>query len=224
LSEQLETENKTNAKRAIELRLDLERVKEKQTLIQEENKLLLEKSERDPLTKLPNRDKLNDYSELAFTRAYQNGTSLGIEIFDIDCFKQYNDTYGHQAGDKCLKRIAQLLLSLIDKGIFCARYGGDEFIIIYENMTDDEILKIARKLQQDVIELNLKLKNSTVHPTVTISQGIRNSVPGKGNKIWDYFYVADMSMYQVKRTSKNDIRLVHKPVSQQGNEAQELNN
>jgi diguanylate cyclase (GGDEF)-like protein len=103
----------------------------------------------------------------------------------------------------------------MDKGIFCARYGGDEFIIIYENMTDEEILKIARKLQQDVIGLDLKLKNSTVHPTVTISQGIRNSVPVKENKIWDYFYVADMSMYQVKRACKNDIRLVHKPDLQQ---------
>lgn len=213
LSEQLEVENRTNAKKTIELRLELERIMEKQNLIQEENKLLLEKSEKDPLTKLPNREKLNNYSEIAFNKAFQNKTSLGIEIFDIDCFKQYNDTYGHQAGDKCLKKIAQLLHSLMDKGIFCARYGGDEFIIIYENMTDDEILGIAQKLQQDLIGLKLINKNSTVYPHVTISQGIRNSVPKEGNKIWDYFYAADMSLYHVKRAQKNDIRLVHKAIS-----------
>jgi diguanylate cyclase (GGDEF)-like protein len=212
MSEQLEFENKTVAKRSIELRMDLERVKEKQTLIQEENKILLEKSERDPLTKLPNRDKLNDYSEIAFERAYQNGTTLAIEIFDIDYFKQFNDTYGHQAGDKCLKKIAQLLHNLMEDGIFCARYGGDEFILIYENKSDEEILMIARKLQQDVIALNLKNTNSTVYPVVTISQGIRNSVPKHGNKIWDYFYIADMAMYQVKHTNKNDISLVHKAI------------
>jgi diguanylate cyclase (GGDEF)-like protein len=213
LTEQLDEENKAIAKRAIELRMDLEKVREKQLLIQEENKILLEKSQRDPLTKLPNRDKLNEYSEIAFERALQYGTNLAIEIFDIDYFKQYNDTYGHQAGDKCLKAIAKLLHSLIEKDIFCARYGGDEFIIIYENMTDEEVLKIAGKLQQDVINLNLKLKTSSECPVVTISQGIRNSVPKVGNKIWDYFYVADMAMYHVKRNNKNDIRLMHSPVS-----------
>ena len=212
LSDKLEVENRTNDKRSIELRFDLERVIESQTLIQEENKLLIEKSERDPLTKLPNREKLNNYSEFAFQKAYQNQTSLGVEIFDIDCFKEYNDTYGHQAGDKCLKKISKLLLSLMDRGIFCARYGGDEFIIIYEDMSDDEILNIALKLKQDIIALNLPNKNSTVYPYVTISQGIRNSIPKEENKIWDYFYAADMSLYQVKRSLRNDILLVHKAI------------
>ncbi|MDF2904883.1 MAG: putative regulatory component of sensory transduction system [Herbinix sp.] len=228
LSGQLEEENRTNAKRAIELRIDLEYVKEKQTLIQEENKLLQEKSERDPLTKLPNREKLNEYTEKVFEKAYHNGTRLGVEIFDIDFFKQYNDTYGHQAGDKCLKKIAQLLHSLMDQGIFCARYGGDEFIIIYENKSDDEIITIARQLKQEVMDLSIKHKNSNVSPVVTISQGIRNSVPKDGNKIWDYFYVADMAMYHVKRSTKNDILLLHKPTEQQqfddkGNEEDDKN-
>jgi diguanylate cyclase (GGDEF)-like protein len=212
LTDQLEGENKTNTKRAIELRVDLERIKEKQDLMLEENKLLLEKSERDPLTKLPNREKLNDYSEKAFNYAYENGTRLGVEIFDIDHFKLYNDTYGHQAGDKCLKKIAKLLHSLMEKGIFCARYGGDEFIIIYENMSDSEILEIAKKLQQDVIDMNLKVGHTQEYMTLTISQGIRNSIPKAGNKIWDYFYVADMSMYKVKNAKKNDILLLHKAV------------
>lgn len=228
LSEQLEEENRTNSKRAIELRIDLEYVKEKQTLMQEENKLLLEKSERDPLTKLPNREKLNEYTEVAFENAYLNGTNLGVEIFDIDFFKQYNDTYGHQAGDKCLKKIAGLLHSLMEQGIFCARYGGDEFIIIYENRTDDEILAIAGQLRHQVMELNISHMNSTVSPVVTISQGIRNSVPKDGNKIWDYYYIADMSMYHVKRTTKNNVLLLHNAIEQQqlegkGNEDDDKN-
>jgi diguanylate cyclase (GGDEF)-like protein len=228
LSEQLEEENRTNSKRAIELRIDLEYVKEKQTLMQEENKLLLEKSERDPLTKLPNREKLNEFTEVAFENAYLNGTNLGVEIFDIDFFKQYNDTYGHQAGDKCLKKIAQLLHSLMEQGIFCARYGGDEFIIIYENKTDEEILTIAGQLRQRVIDLNIEHQNSTVSPVVTISQGIRNSIPKDGNKIWDYFYIADMSMYHVKRTTKNDVLLLHNAIEYQqikgkGNEDDDKN-
>jgi len=214
-SEKLENENKAMAKSAIELRIDLEHVREKQSLMQEENKKLLEKSERDPLTQLPNREKLNHYAEAAFEKAYHNQTSLGVEIFDIDGFKHYNDTYGHQAGDKILKKISQILQKLIDRGIFCARYGGDEFIIIYENMTDEQIMGIAQKLSKDVGNIRIKSKNSETLPVLTISQGIRNSVPRNMNKLWDYFYVADMTMYQVKRTTKNDIRLIHKPVIQQ---------
>ncbi|MGF7141789.1 diguanylate cyclase (GGDEF)-like protein [Anaerotaenia torta] len=209
LSEHLEAEKQANARNAIELRLDLEVIKEKHTVVQEENKVLLEKSQRDPLTRLPNRERLNEYTEIAFERAYRNQTSLGVEIFDIDCFKEYNDTFGHQAGDKCLKKMAKLLNALMEQGMFCARYGGDEFIIVYENKTDDEILEIAGKLKQDVIALKLCCGKDEKQPMITISQGIRNSVPKKGNKIWDYFYAADMSMYWVKRASKNDIRLVH---------------
>jgi diguanylate cyclase (GGDEF)-like protein len=193
----------------------LEYVKERQTMMQEENKILLEKSETDPLTKLPNREKLNGYAEKVFEKAYHDGTNLGVEIFDIDFFKQYNDTYGHQAGDKCLKKIAQLLRLLMEQGIFCARYGGDEFIIIYENKTDDEILSIAEQLRRDVMNLNIKHNSSPINSVVTISQGIRNSVPKDGNKIWDYFYVADMAMYHVKRSMKNDMLLLHNPTEQQ---------
>ncbi len=209
LSEQLETENKTIAKKSIELRMDLERIKERQQVIQEENKILQEKSERDSLTRLPNREKLNSYSEELFERAYQNQTKIAFEILDIDNFKHYNDTYGHQAGDRCLRKVAQLLHNLMEQGIFCARYGGDEFIILYENMSDEEILKVTRKLKQDVVALKLEHKNSTVSPVVTISQGICNAVPIKSNRIWDFFYAADMALYRVKRTSRNDIGIVN---------------
>jgi diguanylate cyclase (GGDEF)-like protein len=209
LSEQLEEENIVRVKESIKLRMDLEEIKKKQMQVQEENRILLIKSETDALTNLPNRNKLNDYSDAAFERAYKSETNLAVEILDIDCFKQYNDTYGHQAGDLCLIKIAQLLQKLVQENIFCARYGGDEFIIIYENMTDEEILSIARKLQQDIIDLNIENKNSTAYPVVTITQGIRNSIPRKSNKIWDYLYVADMRLYQMKRASKNDIGLSH---------------
>jgi len=214
LSEQVADENIAITKESIDLRMDMERVKEKQILIQRENEILQDKSNRDTLTYLPNRNKLNDYSEIVYENAYLNGERLAFEILDIDCFKQYNDTYGHQAGDECLKKIAQLLHSLIERGIFCARYGGDEFVIIYENKTDEEILRIAGKLKKDVVALNIANKNSTVIPVVTITQGICNAVPHKNNRIWDYLYSADMTLYHVKRTEKNNIGLINgKPAS-----------
>jgi len=209
LSEQVADENIAITKESIDLRMDMERVKEKQILIQRENEILQNKSERDPLTGLPNRNKLNDYSEIAFENAYKKSTKFAIEILDIDCFKQYNDTYGHQAGDECLIKIAHLLHSLIERGIFCARYGGDEFTIIYENKTDEEIRGIAGKLKEDVFALNMANKSSTVLPVVTISQGICNTVPQKDNRIWDYLYSADMALYHVKRTEKNNIGFIN---------------
>lgn len=217
LSEQVADENIVITKESIDLRMDMERVTEKQIMIQHVNEILLIKSERDPLTGLPNRSKLNDYSESAFENAYKKGTKFAVEILDIDCFKQYNDMYGHLAGDECLKEIAHLLHSLIERGIFCARYGGDEFIIIYENKTDEEILGIAGKLKADVVALNMANKSSTVLPVVTISQGICNTVPQNDNRIWDFLYSADMTLYHVKRTEKNSINLINgKPAPGEG--------
>jgi len=209
ISEKLEHENMVKTKETIELRMDLEHIKKKHLLIQEENRILVKKSETDALSRLPNREKLNTYSDEAFERAYHNQTSLAVEILDIDWFKEYNDTYGHQAGDECLIQISKLLKKMIRKDIFCARYGGDEFLIIYENMTDKEILEYAEKLKQDVIDLNIENKNSGEYQYITISQGIRNSVPRTGNKVWDYLYVADTCLYRMKRQKKNDICLVH---------------
>jgi len=112
LSEQVADENIAITKESIDLRMDMERVKEKQILIQRENEVLQDKSNRDPLTLLPNRNKLNEYSEIMYENAYKHGKSLAFEIMDIDCFKQYNDAYGHQAGDECLKKLRSSCIHL----------------------------------------------------------------------------------------------------------------
>ncbi len=198
----------------INLRFSLEEIRSRNYRMEQENRILQERSERDSLTGLPNRYRLNDYSEEVFERALINQTSLAVEIFDVDCFKQFNDTYGHQAGDHCLSQISEFLKEIMCENIFCARYGGDEFIIIYENKTDAEILDIATKLKHRVVALQIEHSNSMVAPYVTISQGIRNSVPVIENKMWDFLFAADAALYQVKRAQKNDILLVHKTASQ----------
>ncbi|MFA9465426.1 MAG: diguanylate cyclase domain-containing protein [Velocimicrobium sp.] len=210
----------------INLRFSLEEIRSLNDLMEEENRMLQERSERDSLTGLPNRYRLNDYSEEAFERAFNNQTSLAVEIFDVDCFKQFNDTYGHQAGDDCLCLIANFLKEIMREDIFCARYGGDEFIIIYENKSDEEIMQIATKLKQSVEELKIKHANSIVAPYLTISQGVRNSIPSIGNKMWDFLFAADAALYQVKQSQKNDILLVHKTTSKKAdtNMIQYINN
>ena len=81
---------------------------------------------------------------------------MGVELMDIDFFKEYNDHYGHLAGDQCLKAIAGVLRKQQVPGkIFCARYGGDEFMILYTGMTVEKIRRVAEDILRKVRKLKL---------------------------------------------------------------------
>lgn len=207
LSKRLEKEDQVSLKNSIKLREDLEKIKTEQREMQTENRMLFDKSRRDYLTNLPNRAWLNEYAEAAFNRACENGTRLAIEILDIDKFKKYNDTLGHMAGDRYLQELSNLLHALISRGLFCARHGGDEFVIIYENRSDSEIMEIAEKLRQDVNALSVGENNGVPYPAITVSQGICSAPPMPWVRLWDYFHAADQSLYHAKNTGRNAIRL-----------------
>nr|MCR4586897.1 GGDEF domain-containing protein [Lachnospiraceae bacterium] len=202
--------NKMNL-RAVELGIALAAEEAKREEVERQNKILETRSTHDTITGLPNRYALNVYAEAAFERAFQAKTSFAIELLDVDCFKQYNDSYGHQKGDECLIMVADALKEVAKQdGIFAARFGGDEFAIIYEDFTDEDIKQIAEQLRLEIMNRHVPNANSDVMPFVTISQGIRNSVPVEGNKVWDFLYGADNALYQVKRNQKNNVHLVHK--------------
>ena len=196
---------------ALAIRKDLEDLKAQNAFMEEENLRLAKKAEHDHLTGLPNRYHLSTFADAAFERAYNAKTPVAFEMVDLDFFKQYNDCYGHQKGDECLKLVAEEIRKLCLKypGIYAARYGGDEFVLIYENMTDEEILIYAKELAENVIALNLQ-HSGEEGGIVTISQGIRNSVPLKKNRVWDYTFAADTALYRVKRKERGGILLIHK--------------
>ena len=181
---------------------------------EKENVALLRRAETDPLTGLGNRYSLNKYAERAFDTASENRTSLAVEILDVDDFKHYNDTYGHQSGDNCLKKIGDVIgeLCCSNKAIHAFRYGGDEFVLIYEDMTDDMIMKYALDLRKTITGLKISSGHGGEAIRVSISQGIRNSVPQETNKLWDYMYAADNALYEVKETGKGEISIIHKAV------------
>ena len=135
-----------------------------------------------------------------------------MEILDVDNFKEFNDEYGHQVGDMCLKHISGVIRHMADKhkGINAFRYGGDEFVIIYEGMRDDNILEFARDLRAKVAILPEDIKSCIGQKSLSISQGIRNSVPQETSKLWDYMYAADNALYDVKNTKKGEIALLHR--------------
>ena len=128
---------------------------------------------------------------------------LSFEILDIDYFKQYNDRYGHQAGDDCVRAIAALIRQMESDQIFCTRYGGDEFVIIYNGMSAEEVCERAEKRRQDVMALHIERRYAEGSFGVTISQGICHDIPSNGNKNWDFLHVADQALYRVKRRGRN---------------------
>lgn len=207
LSELLEKENRYMVTNILNMRYMLEETRKSRHEMEQKNRILLQQSQTDALTGLANRYLLNTYAEDAFRRAAENGAPLAVEILDIDYFKQYNDNYGHQAGDGCICRIAEELHKLEqEERIFCARYGGDEFIVIYENCTREEVERYARQLKQGILDMAMEHKYSLAVPYVTISQGICYDMPGKDQKAWDYLHTADNMLYKAKK-NRNSVKL-----------------
>lgn len=204
LSQQLEEENRTMMNNVLNLRKNLEQLNREKYEIEVRNMILREKSETDPLTGLSNRFRLNDHSEVALRRALKNKVSLAVEILDMDSFKGYNDCYGHQCGDACIQQVASAIKSMEEFGAFTARYGGDEFILIYEGITKEQGIEYMSILRQRVMDLNIEHKKADGEKIMTISQGMCWDVPVVGNRVWDFMHTADDMLYRIKQQKRNN--------------------
>ncbi len=207
----MDKENEKLIVDTIALRHRLDDLTELTKEFQRENEVLLKKSETDPLTGMYNRQKLNTYGDIAFDKAVKKGTGFAVEILDIDYFKEYNDNYGHQAGDRCIKFVADCIMKLKKHpGVFASRYGGDEFVLIYEGYSDKEVFEMGRELKEYILEGAFEHKYSKVKVgVVTISQGIFWGVPDADHSLWNYLHSADNLLYKVKKKSRNSILLGH---------------
>lgn len=205
--EKQKKENIAMLQRSVELRFRLEEAQGKEKLLLKETSILREKAEQDALTGLPNRYRLKEFAEEIYEKAYKEQKNFGIEILDVDYFKQYNDGYGHQKGDECLKAIGEVLLQMMEEedDIFCARYGGDEFVIIYYGKTDEEILRQAVLLRGRILKKKIWHDYSPEGKVITISQGIHNTVPKEKTYVWGYLHSADSALYQAKQYEKNSV-------------------
>jgi len=193
----------------LDYRIRMEQLKQEQASIEAQIQQLRHKSERDALTGLANYAYLTVRIEQMFDDAFQRQVPFGVAILDIDYFKQYNDTYGHQAGDDVLITISAILKKLETEQIFCARYGGDEFILLFLGMTDDQILRVCEQIKQELASRQIPHKSNPSGDYVSVSQGVRNSIPTSSNKSWDYLFAADMALYDVKGHHRSGILLVH---------------
>lgn len=174
--------------------------------LEEANKRLAELSVTDGLTGIANRRKFDAVLAEEWTRAVRAGSTLALVMLDIDHFKKYNDHYGHQQGDDCLKRVAEVLRAGARRqGDLATRYGGEEFCMILPDTCLDGAFEIAERLRREVEELNMPHEQSDFG-RVTVSLGVGASTPGKGQGPAELLRLADASLYRAKSEGRNCVR------------------
>ncbi len=158
----------------------------------------------DSLTEVANRRYFEEYLEREWKRLAREKQPLSLILCDVDCFKFYNDFYGHQAGDHCLKEIAQAISrSARRPADLVARYGGEEFVIILPNTTLAGSLQVAHLIREEIHNLKIIHEKSTVDSFVTVSLGVASTIPHLELSILTLIRVADEALYQAKNTGRN---------------------
>ena len=172
------------------------------------NRQLQALSATDGLTGLANRRKFDQEWEAEWQRASRHGLPLAIAMLDVDQFKAYNDHYGHQAGDVCLKMLAQTLAGTVQRsGELVARYGGEEFVVILPGQTGPEAQAAMERIRAAVQALGLPHAKATVAGVVTISIGVASCVPQPGQSSASLVQAADAAMYLAKNQGRNKVVL-----------------
>ena len=158
----------------------------------------------DELTQIYNRRHFNHTLNQEWNRSQRENKSLSLILGDVDYFKKYNDTYGHQAGDNCLITIATIMKNVARRGgDFVARYGGEEFVIILPNTNSQEAIEFAKKLRNKLNQANLQHESSLVKNQVTISLGIATMIPHKNMIPEELIKLADNALYEAKEKGRN---------------------
>jgi diguanylate cyclase (GGDEF)-like protein len=158
----------------------------------------------DALTGIYNRRFLEESLERVIKSLSRSGAKLSVLMLDIDYFKNYNDTYGHNMGDACLKTLANTFVqSVVRAGDFVARFGGEEFIIILPNVDEQGAKTIAERILNSVREWNIPHEKSDVASYVTVSIG---SVTGEVINTYtgaDFIKKADQALYLSKQNGRD---------------------
>ncbi|MBV5307736.1 MAG: diguanylate cyclase [Desulfobulbaceae bacterium] len=160
----------------------------------------------DALTGIPNRLNFAEHIVKEYSRSSRTKESLAVIMCDIDHFKAFNDTYGHNSGDKCLQKVAQTIKnSLVRPGDFCARYGGEEFVVILADTTYKGAIHVAERIRFNIIKLQIDHEKSLPLQLVTLSLGIATTGDQPLNSYEDLLKNADTALYEAKRKGRNRV-------------------
>jgi diguanylate cyclase (GGDEF)-like protein len=173
---------------------------------------LYERAARDPLTGLSNRASFLDQVGPLAERGALRGLDLAVILLDIDHFKQFNDTHGHEVGDLVLKKVAEALQQSTRPGDLVARYGGEEFVLAFLVPDASVGSQVAERVRQSIEDRRVELNGESLQ--VTASLGLVISHPATSRTFDQLIVSADECLYQAKRDGRN--RVVREPSPSQG--------
>ena len=164
------------------------------------------KANFDSLTGLYNRREFEHTLEVEWRRACRNGKPISLMFMDVDHFKPFNDTYGHLAGDECLRKVGRAVkASLCRSGEFVARYGGEEFVAILPDAEGETVRQCAERILHQVENLHIPHRSSSVKEEITLSIGVATEVPALGQSPNHLLELADQHLYQAKSEGRNRV-------------------
>jgi diguanylate cyclase (GGDEF)-like protein len=171
-----------------------------------ESKILMSRlrdtSLRDGLTGLYNRRFLEEFIDKVMSQALRNNDSYSIMMLDIDYFKMVNDTYGHDAGDTIIKGLADVLKDNVREADLAIRYGGEEFIVLLHNSTEEGAMQVAEKIHTAFNTKKFNVGMETIQKTMSIGMA---HFPAQGESVWKVIKFADTALYEAKNTGRNKI-------------------
>ncbi len=187
--------------------------------LEEKNRLLERLSALDTLTGIANRRRFDAVLRHEWRRATRDRTPLSLLFCDIDHFKPFNDTYGHQAGDACLVRVAQTMDDTLNRPAdLAARYGGEEFVGLLVDTESEGARTLAERIRERIESLRVEHRASDVAPHLTVSLGIATLVPRQALSAEDLVRRADRALYSAKQAGRNRVAIDAErgPVSSSG--------
>ncbi len=180
--------------------------------LEQKNRLLERLSSLDTLTGIANRRRFDAALRHEWRRGSRDETPLSLLFCDIDYFKRFNDTYGHQAGDACLVRVAQTMEESLNRPAdLVARYGGEEFVALLVDTEREGARLLAERIREGVASLQLEHRGSTVAPYLTVSLGVATSLPHPALPADHLVSNADRALYRAKQHGRNRVALAEEP-------------
>ena len=169
-----------------------------------EARLLRELVARDGLTGIQNRRMFDQHIERLWQQAVREGQRVAVLLADVDCFKDYNDRYGHQAGDECLRAVAICLSQCARRPLdFVARYGGEEFSVVLYEANHEYVSEVLTRIQRSIAELNIPHEASKVAARLTLSIGAAFVLPAANRTYDGLIQLADEALYSAKEQGRN---------------------